>query len=201
MSQRGHCTGFYGPMFAGKSSRMLQMLNRVKHAPFSNRTCVVRYVKDERYSDEHVVTHDGMKMESIGAMKLNDILSKLKEYDNIGIDEAQFFTDAYMVINKLVNKYHKRVVFSALDTNYKGEPFGDVANLICLCDHVEKLTSVCKACGNENGIYSFLDESYVPQEDTPSKDGRIEVIGGDEKFYTVCRTCFHAKKPRLTMSQ
>lgn len=200
MTQQGYCTGFFGPMFSGKSSRMLHALNRVKHAPFSNQTCVVRFKKDDRYSDEYVITHDGMKMKSISAMFLKDILPELLTYDNIGIDEAQFFEDAYEVIRFLVNQKHKRVVFSALDTNYKGEPFGDVCNLIGVCNHVEKCTAVCKACGDENGIYSFLDETKIQVDPTPVEDGRIVVIGIDG-YHTACRKCFHDKKPRLSASQ
>jgi len=191
MNQTGWFGVIYGPMFSQKTSEAILRLRRRKSSPYGNKTCMVRFKIDTRYSSELVVSHDGMEIESISTETLTEIFDFLLEYDMIGIDEAQFFPDAYDVIFKLVVEYNKYVVAAALDTDFKGRPFNHVGDLISIADYVEKRTAVCKACGSENGIYSKRI----------GNDTELIVIGGHAEYFTACRKCFFSDKPRLSVSQ
>ena len=46
----------FGPMFSGKST---ELLKRIRRYTVANRKCVViKYIKDTRYSDNSMATHD-----------------------------------------------------------------------------------------------------------------------------------------------
>ena len=44
-------------------------------------------------------------------------------------------------------RYRKKIFLYGLDGDYKQEKFGEILDLIPLCDHVEKLKSPCLYCG------------------------------------------------------
>jgi thymidine kinase len=46
-------------MFAGKSTKMINMMNRIKNTGDSN-CVIIKYKYDKRYSENNLVTHDGI---------------------------------------------------------------------------------------------------------------------------------------------
>lgn len=56
MKQRGRIEIIMGPMFAGKST---ELLRRVKRHSIAGKKCLnIRFVEDNRYSDDCIATHD-----------------------------------------------------------------------------------------------------------------------------------------------
>ena len=82
-----------GPMFPGKTTELIRVLNRWKIA---GRNCIlVKHTSDNRYVDGEnealVISHDGYKVSALCVEKLtedNDYL--FGSYGVIGIDEGQF---------------------------------------------------------------------------------------------------------------
>jgi thymidine kinase len=56
---------------------------------------VVKYARDNRYSDVMLCTHDLRKMDAISAVRLNDVWTQMMEHDVIGIDEGQFVSSIW----------------------------------------------------------------------------------------------------------
>ena len=65
-------------MFSGKTSELFRLVKRLAAA---KKSClVVRYVKDDRYSDSHAATHDKTMLRAVKASTiLNDILNTMLE--------------------------------------------------------------------------------------------------------------------------
>ena len=129
-----------GPMFSGKTTRLIERSKAYSNPLFIN------YALDTRYHDTLLSTHDGKMVECIQALRLQDI-SVLSSADAIFINEAQFFVDLLPVIDCWLTTLDKPIYVCGLDGDFRQQPFGDLLNMIPLCDTVEKLCANCR-CGN-----------------------------------------------------
>ena len=165
-----------GPMFSGKSTELLRLIRRNNFK--RKTTVVVAYELDNRYSSsEYVVTHDKHEYPAIKTGNLFDVIDKLMQYDVIGIDEGQFYPDIVEVCENLVDN-GKIVIVSALNGNFKREPFEVISKLISKAETIQNITAICFNC-NEEANYSLRI----------SKDEREVVIGGDDMYKPSCRSC------------
>jgi thymidine kinase len=81
-----------GPMFAGKTTKLIEMVNR--YTIMKKNTIVIRYQFDERYSNERkIVTHDKKEYPAVPMSSITSQMETLVEFDVIGIDEGQFYSD------------------------------------------------------------------------------------------------------------
>lgn len=185
-----------GPMFSGKTSRIVEIYKQCKfcNIPVS----VINHSIDNRYDEELLSTHDKIKIPCIKTDKLmelwnndsltecvftqNDIkkdISNIFKSDVILINEGQFFTDLQEFVNKLLEK-GKKIYICGLDGDFERKKFGQLLDLIPLCDKVTKLTSLCNLCKNGNaGIFSKRISGEKEQT----------VVGADN-YIPVCRECY-----------
>src|SRR3954466_2094182 len=86
-----------GSMFSGKTE---ELLRRVKRAQIARqRVQVFKPVIDNRYSADHVQSHDANKVPSRVVEKGKDILKFIEDHTRVvGIDEAQFFDDSVVEV-------------------------------------------------------------------------------------------------------
>ena len=143
---------------------------------------IVKYAKDVRYSDAGIATHCGMSLPAVSTTHLADLTLQAEQYDVVGIDEGQFFTDTVAWAEQMANK-GKFVVIAALDGDFRRQPFGDILSLIPLAETVTKLNAVCMNC--------FGDAAFSKRI-TLSDGEKVEVIGGADKYMAVCRTCYNS---------
>jgi thymidine kinase len=61
-----------GPMFSGKTTRLLDIYKKYKFCDIS--TMVINYEKDNRYSDQLLSSHDKVMIPCIKTIRLNDIV-------------------------------------------------------------------------------------------------------------------------------
>ena len=155
----------------------------------------MKYAKDVRYDDNGIATHCGMTLSAVAATTLADLTQKAENYDVIGIDEGQFFTDTVAFAEEMANK-GKFVVIAALDGTFQRKPFGDILSLIPLSENVTKLNAVCMNC--------FGDAAFSKRIALERDGDAVEVIGGADKYMAVCRACYHsnvrvAASPRVPL--
>lgn len=176
-----------GPMFAGKSSWLISMIQRQLYA--ERTSVIIKLDDDTRYVGEEplVSTHNHMVHDAIRSPKdIMSVFDKVKSYDVIGIDEGQFFTKSIVpFVKELVDKHKKIVYIASLDGTWKAEKFGHALDLIPMCNDVIKLKAVCmqKGCRN-NAIFT----RKLCGSDS------VEEVGGADKYEAVCRGCFHSFK-------
>ena len=103
---------------------------------------------DDRYHATRVVSHSAQSVDAIPVKEPIEILQKLLDSTRVvAIDEVQFFDNTIIdVVNKLARR-GIRVICAGLDQDYKGKPFGPMAELLAIADNVDKIHAVCTVCG------------------------------------------------------
>lgn len=165
-----------GPMFSSKSSTLLA---RIRRHEIAGRSCIViKYIKDTRYDEKHLTTHDLIKHPALPADDLSELDNVVAEYDCIGIDEGQFFKNLAASCDKWANN-GKIVIVSGLDSTFARKPFGEMPALMAIAEKIDKLSAVCQTCG-QDAAYS---KRKVESEE-------VELIGGADKYVASCRKCY-----------
>jgi len=170
-----------GSMFSGKTEELMRRLRRAQIAKMD--TIIFKPIIDSRYSENQIVSHNQLKMDSHLIETADQIPILAKNTNVIGIDEAQFFDDSLIKICKKLASNGKRVVVAGLDTDYRGIPFGPMPNIMCEADYLDKLRAICVKCGNP--------ASYTQRT---SSDSEQVVIGELDKYEARCRNCFQQPK-------
>ena len=179
MNGRGYLKLYLGPMFAGKTSAIVQ--NYRSYIRAKKRVLVVNHAFDTRYSESNLSTHDGIEIPCVFATELSHVTEMIREdYDVILINEGQFFPDIYDTSLLWTEQLSKMVYVCALDGDSNREPFGDILRLIPCADTYEKLTSICENCGS-NAPFTYRDPAL-------SNGEKIQI--GVSEFRPLCRGCF-----------
>jgi thymidine kinase len=181
MKQKGSITTIFGPMFSGKSTELLRQCKR--HA-IAKRSCItIKYAMDTRYDgNDCVVTHDKENRKAHPCMKLEQVDHIVTDFDVIAIDEGQFFPDLLRYTNKWADE-GKIVIVSGLDTDFERRPFEPMSSMISMSDKKIALTAICACCNDEAPFTRRL-----------TSDTSKELIGGNDIYEPVCRTCFNSHK-------
>jgi thymidine kinase len=173
-------------MFSGKSEELIRRLRRAQIA--RQKVQIFKPVIDARFSENHIVSHSEMRLESQLVSSASEILVLTDlETEVIGIDEGQFFDqELARVVNQLADQ-GKRVVVAGLDMDYLGRPFGPVPQLMAIAEDVTKMRAICMRCGSA--------ASYT-QRLIPSRE-RV-VVGAAGAYEARCRQCFDPHLTELT---
>jgi thymidine kinase len=185
----GYLELIIGPMFSGKTSKLIQIYNLQKIYNFNLcNIAVINYVKDTRYSNTTLTNHDKLEIPCLFCENLSEILDsdEIKNSKLVLINEGQFFKDLYDVTIELVEKRQKHVYIAGLDGDFKRNPFGDMMRLIPICDKIDKLHAWCANCTTkERAIFSHRINSSEDQVQ----------IGGSDSYVPLCRGCYLSKNP------
>ncbi len=167
-----------GPMFSGKTEELIRRLKRAKIA--KQKVEIFKPMIDNRYHEEHVVSHDENYIHSTPVESSSNIELLASDTRVVGIDEAQFFDDGIVeVCNKLANQ-GIRVIVAGLDLDYTGKPFGPMPNLLATAEYVTKLHAICTRSG-DLAHYSYRI----------SKDEQRIMLGELNEYEPVSRAVFH----------
>lgn len=170
-----------GPMFAGKSSAIIRIVNR--HRSIQTPILLVSHISDNRYSEDHVVAnHD---MVQIPCKRWPTLLEHLqddsyKEAKLIIIEESQFFGDLKKFVLHAVEEDIKHVVVVGLDGDADRHPFGQILDLIPYADTITKLKAFCSECRNgTEALFSYCKAREAKQAQV--------CVGGEEMYTPLCR--------------
>jgi thymidine kinase len=178
MIQGGKIKLILGPMFSGKSTRLVETVRKYTYK--NKKTVLVNFIDDKRYSENsQIVTHDLNKYDSLSCQMLGEIYDVIKNYDVIGIDEGQFYSDVVNISEKLAYN-GKIVIIAALSGNFKMEPFETVSKLISKADKIKLMKAYCFYCQKTAG-FSLR---------TVCSDKEI-LIGAGEAYRPVCKKCYY----------
>ncbi|CAH1755876.1 13954_t:CDS:2 [Entrophospora sp. SA101] len=105
---QGSLTIITGPMFAGKTSLLIDKYNQCKNY----QSCLVfKPVSDKRYSLNDIVSHRGEKITAISITNIAEIEQYKEQAENIFIDEIHFFaSDAVPYLEALAQQGKKIIV-------------------------------------------------------------------------------------------
>jgi len=199
MNNNGENMGFleviYGPMKSGKTSRLLQLYKQFKFCDMP--VMVINNIKDNRYSDTCLSSHDKIMIPCIYADKLSHVIdindSNLDCDPNVKgthvnefiqtkvilINEAQFFEDIVEWVTIAVEKYNKSVYVCGLNSDFKRKAFGNWLDLELICDKVTHLQSWCSLCKKQQALFSHRLTNETDK-----------IVIGSDNYIPVCRKCW-----------
>jgi thymidine kinase len=166
-----------GSMFSGKTEELMRRLKRAQYG--RQKVQVFKPKIDNRYSEDHVQSHDANRILSIPVSEAKEILEKVDDNTRVvGIDEVQFFDDSIIdVCNKLAYR-GIRVICAGLDMDFRGQPFGPMPTLLAIAESVTKLQAVCVVCG-------------MPASRSQKVEGdqSVVAVGAKGMYEARCRFC------------
>jgi thymidine kinase len=167
-----------GSMFSGKSEELIRRLRRAQIA--RQRVQIFKPKVDNRFSQDHIVSHSEMKIKSQIVSKAPEIVDLLDGRTQvIGIDEGQFFDmDLVYVCNKLADT-GKRVIVAGLDQDFRGKPFDPMPQLLAIAEYITKTLAICVRCGAPANRTQRLVEN----------SDRL-LVGTTDAYEARCRLCF-----------
>jgi thymidine kinase len=188
-------TTIIGPMFSGKTSELIRLIDRKRIA---GKSClIIKHCQDNRFDNitepndssfdiYHVTTHSNIRYHKCDILYLSNINDEnitnhiFKKYDVVGIEEGFFFKGINYFCNKLANN-NIEVIVATLESSYKQELFAEIGDLVATSENVIKLKAICMHCKKEEA--SFTVRTFNSNEEI--------LIGGTDKYQSVCRSCLN----------
>ncbi|WP_079529139.1 thymidine kinase [Halobacillus hunanensis] len=181
MKQSGWVEVICGSMFSGKSEELIRRVRRATYGNLSVR--VFKPAIDNRYKEDSIVSHNGTSVLARPVAESLEILREVSnEVDIVGIDEVQFFDDNIVEVVECLADRGIRVIVAGLDTDFRGEPFGKVPELMALSESVTKLNAICPVCGSPASRTQRLIDGEPASYDDP-----IILVGASESYEPRCR--------------
>jgi len=173
-----------GVMFSGKSEELIRRVRRAIIA--KKRIQVFKSHLDERYAGIYQVSsHDGRTVNAEPVDTTEQIARlMLPDTQVVAIDEAQFLDSGIVdLVTSLANR-GLRVIVAGTDTDFRGEPFGAMPQLLTVAEVVDKLHAICVVCGNPASRNQRLIGGKPARYDSPTI-----MVGSTESYEARCRAC------------
>ena len=168
-----------GPMFAGKSTYLLQQYRKYSR---KYPTLIIKYFQDTRYSTTGIGTHDNIiHSENVIVCTKNiwETKDQTINFKVICIEEGQFYTGLVTFCEWLARE-GKCVVVVGLDSDFNGKGFGEIPELLPRSDSFKKIHAVCTIEGCDNAAAFTARLAHINNDEQ-------EIIGGADKYIAVCR--------------
>mgnify|MGYP001398223625 CR=1 FL=1 len=179
---------FTGPMFGGKTTRLLSALERYQ---YQNKNVILFKPKiDVRYSEDSIVTHSGIKWKNDKGKNFNRVVrvkssSELLYYFNlynsdydidiVAVDEVFMIENSADVLIDIY-KTGKTVLVSSLQLSSLGEPYKEMLKILPWATNIQICPAVCSVCG---------EDAYFTKKIAGGDESKIEV-GGSELYQPRC---------------
>ena len=194
MSQSFHQTGGWieviaGVMFSGKSEELIRRVRRAIIA--KKKVQVFKSHLDARYAGIYSVSsHDGRTVQAYPVDSAAQIALQIDPMAHvIAIDEAQFLDEGVIPLVTSLASRGRRVILAGTDTDFRGEPFGCMPQLMAISEVVDKLHAICVLCGGP----ASRNQRLIEGQPAPYASPQI-MVGGTESYEARCRMCFSAPK-------
>ncbi|EKK3974625.1 thymidine kinase [Cronobacter sakazakii] len=177
---------YYSAMNAGKSTALLQ--SSYNYQERGMRTLVYTAEIDDRFGAGKVSSRIGLSSPARLYNAHTSLFEDIRDAHQqapvhcVLVDESQFLTrDQVYALSEVVDKLDIPVLCYGLRTDFRGELFGGSQYLLAWSDKLVELKTVC-FCGRKAGMVLRLDH-----EGRPYNEGEQVVIGGNERYVSVCR--------------
>ena len=165
---------YAGPMFGGKTTRMLSQLERYHYQ--DEEIYLFKPTIDERYDERSVVTHTGLKRPAILVSSGDNIIKTISSLNGgspcvVAVDEAFMISGSGDALVWLFKRGHT-ILVSSLQLSSDGSAYPETTIMFPYATHVE----VCPAVDPISKQDAYYTEKYAGR-----KDHAIEV-GGAEMY-------------------
>lgn len=177
---------YYSAMNAGKSTALLQ--SSYNYQERGMRTVVYTAEIDDRFGSGKVSSRIGLsspaRLYNPQTSLLEDIRAEhaRQPIHCVLVDESQFLTRQQVhELSEVVDELDIPVLCYGLRTDFRGELFNGSQYLLAWSDKLVELKTIC-FCGRKASMVLRLD-----QHGKPYAEGEQVVIGGNERYVSVCR--------------
>ncbi|ODP99973.1 MULTISPECIES: thymidine kinase [Salinivibrio] len=177
---------YYSAMNAGKSTTLLQ--SAFNYQERGMQPLLYTAAIDDRYGQGKISSRIGLETEAHlyhNETNLFEHVSAIQEHEKVDcllLDESQFLTKQQVLeLTDVVDKLRIPVLCYGLRTDFRGELFEGSQYLLAWADKLVELKTVCH-CGRK--------ANRVIRQDANGNaiaDGDQVVIGGNERYVSVCR--------------
>ncbi|HEY7893509.1 MAG TPA: thymidine kinase [Gemmatimonadaceae bacterium] len=173
-----------GVMFSGKSEELIRRVRRSIIA--KKKVQVFKSHLDDRYQGVlSIASHDGRTVEAAPVDSSLQIAQQINPLaDVVAIDEAQFLDAGIVDLATSLANQGIRVIVAGTDTDFRGEPFGAMPQLMAVAEMVDKLHAICVICGGPASRNQRLLGGKPARYDSPTI-----MVGGRESYEARCRHC------------
>ena len=188
-TQSGWIEVITGVMFSGKSEELIRRVRRAVIA--RKRVQVFTSHLDDRYHVFSVTTHDGLTVEAHPVSTAREIAAQAHpDTSVVAIDEVQFLDGGIVAVATDLARRGVRVILAGTDTDFRGEPFGAMPQLLAVAEIVHKLHAICVVCGDPACRNQRLLNGKPAPYDSPTI-----MVGGSESYEARCRHCHQVPAP------
>ncbi|WP_336998242.1 thymidine kinase [Leclercia sp. M50] len=188
---------YYSAMNAGKSTALLQ--SSYNYQERGMRTVVYTAEIDDRFGAGKVSSRIGLSSPARLFNPQTNLLDEIRAQAAdqavhcVLVDESQFLTRQQVhELSEVVDELDIPVLCYGLRTDFRGELFVGSQYLLAWSDKLVELKTIC-FCGRKASMVLRLDQAGKPYA-----EGEQVVIGGNERYVSVCRK--HYKEALVTGS-
>lgn len=173
-----------GVMFSGKSEELMRRVRRATIA--RKRVQLFKSHLDDRYAGLWAVSsHDQRTFPATPVDSSKQISQRLDPTAQvIAIDEAQFLDGGIVDVATALAERGRRVILAGIDTDFRGEPFGDMPRLMAVAEVVDKLHAICVLCGSP----ASRNQRLIDGQPAPYESPTI-MVGAADSYEARCRAC------------
>lgn len=183
----------YGAMNSGKSIEILKVAHNYEEQ--NKNVLIFTSGIDDRDEVGHVSSRIGMKREAISVYADTNLYNEVKNYHGQKIscvlfDEVQFVTkEQVLQMTRIVDELNIPVMGFGLKNDFRNELFEGSQYMILYADKIEEMKTICWFCERKATMALRVDENRKPLY-----TGEQIQIGGNDRYFPVCRKC-HADPP------
>lgn len=179
-----------GPMFAGKTTELIQRCNVYTEA---GKSCIILRSETDRRGrkgepNTHSVlstsVHPNVVIETVNGDISESILEVAKGYDVVGFDDGQFFTMLKKTIETLISEDNVIIIVAALNGTYSRNIWPSVGDILPLCTEILMKKSVCSKCGEWRAT---MTNKNKPEKSVDKVTDQDDVEGGE--YIAICMSC------------
>ncbi|WP_434355865.1 thymidine kinase [Parasalinivibrio latis] len=178
---------YYSAMNAGKSTTLLQ--SAFNYEERGMKPLIFTAAIDDRYGKGKVSSRIGLSAEAHLFTPESDLFVQISELHKsekahcVMVDECQFLNKEQVYqLSEVVDKLNVPVLCYGLRTDFLGELFPGSRYLLAWADKLIELKTICH-CGRKANMVIRTDE-----HGNAIADGDQVVIGGNDRYVSVCRT-------------
>jgi len=180
---------FYSTMNAGKSTALLQS----NHNYIESNLKTLLFIPHEiaKKSNGKIISRIGLEAEAIVVSEEYEFFREIenknfKEVSCIFVDEAQFLSQKQVHdLGKIADELNIPVMCYGIRTDFQGKLFEGSQELLTLADNLKELKTICSLCDKKATMVVRIN-----QDGEVILKGEKILIGGNEKYKTLCRKHF-----------
>ena len=176
-----HVSLIYGPMFSGKTKRLIRNVMVCK----PKARLIFKHRVDSRTGDT-LSSHDSSCNDTMEAMPIHSLFQVTEwltpEITHVFIDEAQFFEpgDLEDAVNRISKAWPKvKLVFAGLNLTWQGKSFPAIRVLRRMAAQKDQhfCQGDCSECGAPSTHSYLIDHERVT---------KLEIVGGEGAYESRC---------------